>query len=147
MNEQGYDPMPEQAKDRDYLPIEEIEKKIDQIIGIMEGRRGAEEADDEEIDKDIERMMKIASQLPEGFSLPEIMMKAVHPLIPEMTPEARRRFCADMATCGSPSNNNNKTGRYFNGFKSARGLAEPDYKELGRKIMEKRNPHYRPDNQ
>ena len=128
MNEQGYEQTPEQAEDRK--------------------RTEAEEADDEGIDEDIEQIIKAAGQLPEGVNPMDLIMEGIRPVLREMAPEERRRFCADMATCGSPSNNNNnKTGRYFNGFKSARGLAEPDYKELGRKIMEKRNPHYRPDNQ
>ena len=127
MNEQGYEQTPEQAEDRK--------------------RTEAEEADDEGIDEDIEQIIKAAGQLPEGVNPMDLIMVGIRPVLREMAPEERRRFCADMATCGFPSNNNNKTGRYFNGFKSARGLAEPDYKELGRKIMEKRNPHYRPDNQ
>lgn len=127
MNEQGYEQTPEQAEDRK--------------------RTEAEEADDEGIDEDIEQIIKAAGQLPEGVNPMDLIMVGIRPVLREMAPEERRRFCADMATCGSPSNNNNKTGRYFNGFKSACGLAEPDYKELGRKIMEKRNPHYRPDNQ
>ncbi|MBR0267399.1 MAG: hypothetical protein IJQ71_08200 [Clostridia bacterium] len=127
MNEQGYEQTPEQAEDRK--------------------RTEAEEADDEGIDEDIEQIIKAAGQLPEDVNPMDLIMEGIRPVLREMATEERRRFCADMATCGSPSNNNNKTGRYFNGFKSARGLAEPDYKELGRKIMEKRNPHYRPDNQ
>ena len=127
MNEQGYEQTPEQAEDRK--------------------RTEAEEADDEGIDEDIEQIIKAAGQLPEGVNSMDLIMEGIRPVLREMAPEKRRRFCVDMATCGSSSNNNNKTGRYFNGFKSARGLAEPDYKELGRKIMEKRNPHYRPDNQ
>lgn len=127
MNEQGYEQTPEQAEDRK--------------------RTEAEEADDEGIDEDIEQIIKPAGQLPEGVNPMDLIMEGIRPVLREMAPEKRRRFCVDMATCGSSSNNNNKTGRYFNGFKSARGLAEPDYKELGRKIMEKRNPHYRPDNQ
>ena len=127
MNEQGYEQTPEQAEDRK--------------------RTEAEEADDEGIDEDIEQIIKAAGQLPEDVNPMDLIMEGIRPVLREMATEERRRFCADMATCGSPSNNNNNTGRYFNGFKSARGLAEPDYKELGRKIMEKRNPHYRPDNQ
>lgn len=127
MNEQGYEQTPEQAEDRK--------------------RTEAEEGEYEGIDEDIEQIIKAAGQLPEGVNPMDFIMEGIRPVLREMAPEERRRFCADMATCGSPSNNNNKTGRYFNGFKSARGLAEPDYKELGRKIMEKRNPHYRPDNQ
>lgn len=127
MNEQGYEQTPEQAEDRK--------------------RTKAEEDDDEGIDEDIEQIIKAAGQLPEGVNPMDLIMEGIRPVLREMAPEDRRRFCADMATCGSPSNNNNKTGRYFNGFKSARGRVEPDYKELGRKIMEKRNPHYRRDEQ
>ena len=144
MKEKGYDPMTEQAEDRNCLPIEEIEEKIDQIIEMMQGHAAAEGADDGLTDKDIKQMMKTADQLPEGLSLPDIMMEVIRPFFREMEPERRRRFCADMEMCRSPSDKK-RTGRYFNGFKSARGRAEPDYRELGRRIMEKRNPHYHPD--
>ena len=142
MNEQDYNNTPEQAEDRDCLPFEEIEKKVDQIIEIVQGRTEAKEADDEGIDEDIEQIIKAAGQLPEGVNPMDIIMEGIRPALREMAPEDRRRFCADMATCCSPSNKN-KTGRYFNGFKSARGRRETDERELGRRIMEKRNPHYR----
>ena len=61
----------------------------------------------------------------------------------EMDPQERRAFCADLAAnyselCG------NGTGRFFNAIAEGRDSEEADEKALGRRIMEKFNPHYRP---
>ena len=68
---------------------------------------------------------------------------AIRPEVAEMEPQERRKYCTDVAAeysrlCG------NRTGKFFNAFAGARDSKETDEKELGRKIMEKFNPHYRP---
>jgi len=104
-----------------------------------------EENGDKETDETIEKILKAADKLPEESRL-DFTMTVIRPVIKELEPADRRQFCADMEA--SLSNLYGKeTGRFFNGFASAHGPGEPDYEALGRKIMEKRNRHYRPDKQ
>ena len=60
----------------------------------------------------------------------------------EMDPQERRKYCADMAASYSELGGN-RTGRFFNAIAGAQGSGEADEKALGRRIMEKFNPHYR----
>ena len=81
---------------------------------------------------------------PGGKSILDSVMEAVNPLIREMEPEERRRYCAD-AKAKLSILYGNETGRFFNGFASAHAYTDPDYEQLGKIIMAKRNPHYHPD--
>lgn len=68
---------------------------------------------------------------------------AIRPELAEMDPQERRKYCADVAADYSRLYGN-RTGRFFNAIAGARDSKETDEKELGRRIMEKFNPHYRP---
>ena len=75
----------------------------------------------------------------------EVLMEILRPSISEMEPEERRRFCADMEAdlLDEYGDYREETGRFFNSLASACRPREPG-KELGKRIMEKRNPNYKP---
>jgi len=78
---------------------------------------------------------------PEIEAVLDVTMAELRPAIKEMEPEERRLYCADMEATYSNLYGQN-TGRFFNGFASASRPREPG-RELGERIMAKRNPHYR----
>ena len=80
---------------------------------------------------------------PEEDNPIELLMEKLRPTIQAMEPEKRRRFCADLKAI-LPEDDGKTTGRFFNGFASASRPREPG-KELGKRIMAKRNANYRPD--
>ena len=73
-----------------------------------------------------------------------LAMEVVRPYIRRMSSPSRRKFCADMAARYFDSTGK-KTGRFFNQLRRADGWKEEDPRELGRRIMAKRNPHYKPE--
>ena len=60
----------------------------------------------------------------------------------EMAPEERRLFCRDMEAAANLIFGK-ETGKFFNQIAGSTEPAETDEKELGRRIMAKRNPNYR----
>ena len=143
MNEPIYEQMPERASSCDSLSVEEIMEMIDETVAIPYRLTEEEKTGDEETDEALEQIMMAADRLPDRNMALDALMEAMRPSIREMAQEDRRRFCADMEAKLSPLYGN-KTGRFFNGFTSACAPREPG-KELGERIMAKRNPHYHPD--
>lgn len=94
--------------------------------------------EDESISKPDEKSMV--------YVFSEIVLDSIaevtHPNPEEMEPQERRKYCADMSAEYSRIYGN-RTGRFFNAIAGDRGPEEVDEKELGRRIMEKFNPHYR----
>ena len=72
------------------------------------------------------------------------LMAAKREQFPEMEPEERRLFCKDMETESAPIFGK-ETGKFFNEMAGSPGPRKADDKELGRRIMAKRNVNYRPD--
>lgn len=62
--------------------------------------------------------------------------------IKDMPPEKRRRYCAYLSRKLS-KDCENSTGKFFNMLAGAKGVKEPDYKDLGRKIMNEHNSYYK----
>ena len=143
MDEFIYQPGPEETDDLRNPSVEEIVEMIDEIIAVPYQLTEEEKTGDEETDEALEQIMVAADRLPDSNMALDALMEAMRPSIREMAPEDRRRFCADMEAKLSPLYGN-KTGRFFNGFTSACAPREPG-KELGERIMTKRNPHYHPD--
>ena len=113
-------------------------EKTDAICTLLENK-----IEERDIDECMELIITIVEHAPDRKVALDAVMQAFRPSIREMEPEDRRQCCADMEAAFSPLYGN-KTGRYFNVITSAYRPKEPDYKDLGRKIMEKRNPNYSP---
>ena len=61
---------------------------------------------------------------------------------PEMEPAERRLFCKDMETQSAPFFGK-ETGKFFNEMAGSPGPRKTDDRELGRRIMAKRNVNYK----
>lgn len=103
----------------------------------------SEEAQDQEIDALIDGIIKLAEcEEMEPQDRLCAIAGSLRPAIAEFDPAARREFVAAMAMDAMPQRK--KTGQFFNALAGAQQKRPDDYSDLGRRIMEKRNPHYHP---
>lgn len=102
-----------------------------------------EEAQDQEIDELIDGITQLAEC--EEMELQDKLCTiagSLRPAVAEFEPAARREFVAAMSMDALPQRK--KTGQFFNALAGAQQKRPDDYSDLGRRIMEKRNPHYHP---
>ena len=77
-----------------------------------------------------------------GYALSQALMDYYRDRLPEMEPEERRLFCKDVETSAAQFYGN-RTGKFFNEMAGCTTPQKEDEKELGRRIMAKRNTNYR----
>ena len=109
------------------------------IQAAQDAGRAPEIAEHDEI---LENILHIAEQLPEKESF-AFLIKIIRPILQESEPEERRQICDALAEI-QPKYDGKETGRFFIAIASANCPVKPDPEELGRRIMEKRNPNYQP---
>ncbi len=133
---------PKEADNRKKLSFQEKAKiiceRLDVMIRLLEER-----IEEKDIDECMELIITTVEHASDRKVALDAVMQAFRPAIRDMEPEDRRQCCANMEAAFSPLYGN-KTGQFFNGITSAYRPKERDPRELGRRIMEKRNPHYRP---
>lgn len=105
----------------------------------------APEADDDrpvteaEIRRAIDIIVNAAVRLP----VP-VVREVYRPFLQDMAPDERRDICAGLQTCMIRSDGK-RTGAFFNAMRGIKRSGATDDKELGRRIMAKRNPHCKPE--
>ena len=146
--------LPEPAADSDLS--EEVAEVIEEVLESAEAaREDPAENLAEQVSEAVESILEPASSAtleenadecsePETLETKDTLravLKAVRPALARMTPSQRQRVCGDIAANLRKSR---KTGdsRVYASLASAR-KPKPDHKDLGKKIMEKRNPCYK----
>ena len=77
-----------------------------------------------------------------GYAVLSVCMELKRDELREMAPEERRLFCRDMEAAANLFFGK-ETGKFFNEIAGSTEPQKADEKELGRRIMAKRNPNYR----
>ena len=143
---------PAPAADEETSEAEEISEAVEEIIeAVQSGNSPASE-----IEEIVEAVLEEPSEIPEEDECEEdpdrqevltsrdalrAALAAVRPALMAMTPRQRRKVGRDMSARLYPSRKGTDTGIYA-ALKSAR-KPEKDLRDLGKKIMAQRNPHYR----
>ena len=147
-DEQAEAPLPEHVTEAVTEAVEEVLESADpaaeQISAVMEEILGpafstvmeASEGDGEEPDEPLPEVLKTGDAL-------RAALTAVRPALARMPKNQRRRVAGDIAARLRRGGNVEKGSGIYAAMASARrGRAEAGA-DLGRRIMEKRNPHYR----
>jgi len=85
---------------------------------------------------------KVAFLRQVGYAYAIALMSINRERFPEMEPAERRLFCKDMETKYAPFFGRG-TGKFFNEMAGSTKPMKTDDRELGRRIMAKRNVNYR----
>ena len=112
-------------------PASEIEEIVEAVL-----EEPAETAEEDECGEDPEKQEVLTSR-----DALRAALTAVRPALMAMTPRQRRKVGRDISARLYPSRKGTDTGIYA-ALKSAR-KPEKDLRDLGKKIMAQRNPHYR----
>ena len=122
-----------EAENAENTPAAEIAEMVESVLEEEVSTTSEEDECEEEREEQDARMSRDALRA---------ALSAVRPALAAMTPKQRRKACGAIASRLNPPRKGKDTGIYAALAKAAR-KPEPDYSDLGKRIMEKRNPHYR----
>lgn len=122
-----------EAENAEKTPAAEIAEMVESVLEEEPSTTIEEDECEEEREEQDARMSRDALRA---------ALSAVRPALAAMTPKQRRKACGAIASRLNPPRKGKDTGIYAALAKAAR-KPEPDYADLGKRIMEKRNPHYR----
>lgn len=122
-----------EAENAENTPAAEIAEMVESVLEEEASTTIEEDECEEEREEQDARMSRDALRA---------ALSAVRPALAAMTPKQRRKACGAIASRLNPQRKGKDTGIYAALAKAAR-KPEPDYADLGKRIMEKRNPHYR----
>ena len=122
-----------EAENAENAPAAEIAEMVESVLEEEPSTTIEEDECEEEREEQAARMSRDALRA---------ALSAVRPALAAMTPKQRRKACGAIASRLNPSRKGKDTGVYAALAKAAR-KPEPDHADLGKRIMEKRNPHYR----
>ena len=93
--------------------------------------------------KIMNRVQKAFDTLPNVNERRTLFRMLYQPDLQEMEPAERRAFIEEYKSLYVTDHRGNRTGQFFNEIAGADIQREPDYADLGRRIMEKRNINYK----
>ena len=102
-----------------------------------------EKTDEREAKEVVDRVMEAFDQLPPGIDHMPYFRALIRPMLQDLAPAERREMLNDMKPCFTVEDHGNGTGKFFCALAGTKGVREPDYVALGKKIMRKRNPNYK----
>ena len=120
-----------EAAEAENTPVNEIAEIVEEVLE-EEISTTIEEDECEEEREEQEQMSRDALRA---------ALSAVRPALAAMTPKQRRKACNAIADRLNPKQKGKDTGVYAALARSSR-KPEMDMSDLGKRIMEKRNPHY-----